>query len=159
MSLSISVDVLGDRVISRRFVRIGRNAADFTEAWDTILDAFEDWTGEQFASDGSFFGTPWEPLTEGTIAQKERERAADPAQALVRSGALALSFLGGPGHVRHVDAGEAEWGSHNPDAMWHHGRQRSASNPVPRRPIFEPDEPRRRWVMNTLQRHVFGGLG
>lgn len=153
------VEVLGDAVISRRFMRVGDNAADLSDAYDVILDAFEDWTGEQFESEGVFFGTPWPELADSTVAQKAREGAAQPAQALVRTGALALSLQGGPGGIRDVGPSEAEWGTRNPNAMWHHGRTRSSSNPVPRRPLFELDEMRRRYVMSVLQRGVFGAGG
>lgn len=153
--MKVRVDVLGDVVLSREFLRVGENARDLSEPFGEILDAFEDWTGEQFDSDGGFFGTPWEPLAESTIARKRREGAADPTQALVHTGALALSLQGGPRGVHEVGPSEAAWGTRDPNAMWHHGRARSADNPVPRRPIFELDEARRRWVMGVLQRGVF----
>lgn len=155
--VTVRVQVLGDTVISRRFLRVAANGQDFTDSWNTILDAFEDWTGEQFATQGDFFGTPWEPLKDDTIAEKERLGVPDPAMALVRGGALALSFQGGPGGVRDVSPDGADWGSRNEDAMWHHGRERSGTNPVSRRPIFEPDEAHRRWVMSVLQRDLFDG--
>lgn len=154
--MRIRVDVLGDVVLNREFLRVGANASDLSGSFDVILDQFEEWTADQFESRGDEFGAPWEPLTVGTIAEKARAGAADPAQPLVRTGALALSFLGGPGGVREVGPDEAEWGTRNPNAMWHHGRVRSADNPVPRRPLFELDEARRRWVFGVLQRGVFG---
>jgi hypothetical protein len=152
----VGVEVLGDTVISRRFLRIGENASDLSDPFRVILDQFEDWTGEQFESEGGFFGTPWAPLADSTVAQKERAGYPQPGQALVATGALALSLQGGPGGVHEVRHDEARWGTTNPNAMYHHGRSRSASNPVPRRPIFELDEARRRWVMGVLQRGVFG---
>lgn len=155
--MRVSMDVLGDVVISRRFLRVSDNAQDLSDPFSEIVDEFPNWVGEQFSSEGDFFGTPWEPLTDETIAQKAREGAADPTQALVRTGALALSLLGGPGGVRHVGPDEAEWGTRSPVAMFHHGRARSSSNPVPRRPIFEPDEAKRRWMMGVLQQHLLGG--
>jgi hypothetical protein len=157
--VKIAVDVLGDVVISRRLMRWGDNAADLSDAFDTIMDAFEDWTGEQFESRGGTFGTPWDPLADSTIASKERAGYSDPEQPLVATGALALSLQGGPGGVRDVGPEEAEWGTRDPNAMWHHGRARSGSNPVPRRAIFEPDEVRRRWIMAQLHRAVFESAG
>lgn len=152
---AVHVDVLGDTVIARQFLRIGEHASDLSPAFEVILQAFEDWTGEQFATEGRFFGTPWDPLEPDTIAAKAREGAAEPEQPLVLTGALALSLQGGPGGVHEVGPGEAAWGTRDADAMWHHGRERSSSNPVPRRPIFEPDEAKRRWMMSVLQRRVF----
>jgi len=156
----VDVDVLGETVLSRRFLRVADNATDFTEPFGTILDEFETWTGEQFESRGQAFGTPWDALADSTIAAKERAGYADPEQPLVATGALALSFQGGPGAVRHIGRDEAEWGTRNPNAMWHQGRARSGSNRVPRRPLFEPDELKRRWMMGVLHRHLFetGGL-
>lgn len=149
-----SVTVLGDKVIARRLLRVGRNGADLTDAWDAIMDQFEDWTIRQFDSRGAFFGTPWEPLEDDTIAAKRRHGAADPDWPLVDYGDLALSFLGGPDHIREAGPSDASWGSKDENAGWHHGRVRSEDNPVPRRPIFELDETKRRWVMQVLQRHV-----
>jgi hypothetical protein len=155
----LQVEVLGDTVLSRRFMRTGENAADLSDSFSVILDRFEEVTGEQFESKGRAMGTPWEPLADSTIKSKARAGAADPTQALVLTGALALSFQGGPGGVHHVGPSEAEWGSRNRNAMWHHGRQRSSDNPVPRRPIFEPDEALRRWMTRVLHEGVFGGGG
>lgn len=153
--MRLTVDVLGDRVLSRRLVRVGENAADLSGAFEVIFAAFEAWTLEQFATAGATFGTPWEPLADSTIESKERAGYADPTQPLVATGALVLSFAGGAGAVREVGPSDAAWGTRNPDAMWHHGRARSSSNPVPRRPIFEPDEARRRWIGSVLHRAVF----
>jgi hypothetical protein len=153
--VKIEVDVLGDVVLSRRLLRVAENAADLSDAFDTILDTFEEWTGEQFDSRGGTFGTPWDPLADSTIESKTRAGYADPEQPLVATGALALSLQGGPGGVHEVGPEGATWGTRNPNAMWHHGRDRSGTNPVPRRPIFELDEIRRRWIMGVLHRSVF----
>lgn len=153
--MRLTVDVFGDRAIDRRFMRIGHNAADLSGAFDEILDAIETWVGRQFETQGAEFGARWDPLTDETIAQKEREGAADPAQALVRTGALFLSLQGGPGGIRDVGREEAAMGSREETMRYHHGRRRSSSNPVPRRTIFEPDEIRRRWMLDVLQRAVF----
>lgn len=153
------VEAFGDVVISRRFLRVGDHASDFSPAFESILDQFEDWTGEQFSSRGAEFGTPWDELTDATIARKSELGAADPEQPLVLTGALALSLQGGPGGVNEVGPEEASWGTRNEDAMWHQGRRRSATNPVPRRPIFEPDEAKRRWITSVLHRGVFESGG
>ena len=153
--LAVHMEVLGDVVLSRRFMRVAENASDLSGPFSTILDAWEDWTGEQFDSEGGTFGTPWEPLADSTIERKAAGGAANPAQILVDTGALALSLQGGPGGVRNVGPDEAEWGTRDPNAMWHHGRDRSSGNPVPRRPIFEPTEAHRRWSISVLQRGVF----
>lgn len=153
--VKLTVEVLGDRVIERRFMRIAGNAADLSGAFDEILDAIETWIGRQFETQGAEFGARWEPLTDETIAEKEREGAAEPAQALIRTGALFLSLQGGPGGIRDVGREDAAMGSREETMMYHHGRRRSSDNPVPRRPIFEPDEIRRRWMLDVLQRAVF----
>jgi hypothetical protein len=153
--VKLTVEVLGDRVIERRFMRTAHNAADLSEAFEEILDAIETWIGRQFDTQGAEFGSRWEPLTDETIAQKAREGAAEPAQALIRTGALFMSLQGGPGGIRDVGREDAALGTREDTARYHHGRQRSASNPVPRRAIFEPDEIRRRWMLDVLQRAVF----
>lgn len=151
----IRFTVLGDEVLTRRLYKIGRNAIDLSDGFDRIFDAFEDWTGEQFATQGAYMGPPWAPLQPATIAEKAREGAANPAQALVRTGALALSLQGGPGGIRRVGPGEARWGSNDPKLGYHHGKMRSASNPVPRRPVFRMDEARQKWITQVLQRELF----
>jgi hypothetical protein len=159
--LETHFEVLGDVVLSRRLLRIADAPGDLSAPFAVIADEWEAWTGRQFESDGGEFGTPWEPLKASTIESKTRAGYAQPEQPLVATGALALSFQGGPGGVRNIFPDLLEWGSRNPDAMWHHGRERSASNPVPRRPIFEPDEAKRRWTIAVLHRAIFeaGGLG
>jgi hypothetical protein len=149
--VKVSVDVLGDVVLSRRFVRIAEQAADFGDAFDTIMDEFEVWWDAQFETRGAAMGTPWEPLAASTIASKQRAGYSEPASPLVATGALRSSG----GSVRRSGPHEAEWGTDDPNAMWHHGRARSGSNPVPRRALFEPDELKRRWMMGVLHRHLF----
>lgn len=151
----ITVDFTGERQVSRMLLGPAERSHDFRRSWDTILDQFEDWIGDQFDTRGDTFGTPWEPLADSTIAQKSRAGYSDPAQPLVATGALALSLQGGPGGFRHVDGESAEFGTHDPNLGWHHGRTRSATNPVPRRPVFELDEERRRWIIDVLARGVF----
>ena len=155
--MKVRVEVLGDVVLSRQFLRVGENAADLSGPFGQIVDHYEDETGRQFETEGRAMGTPWDQLTPGTVASKARAGYTDPTQALVATGALALSLQGGPGGVREVGPSEAAWGTKNEDAMWHHGRSRSPSNPVPRRPIFEPNEALRRWTAKVLQEGVFGG--
>jgi hypothetical protein len=149
--VKVTVDVLGDTIISRRLVRWAENAGDLSDAFDTILDEFEVWWEAQFETRGATFGTPWQPLASSTIAAKTAAGYSDPEQPLVATGALRASG----GSVRHVGAQEAVWGTDDPNAMWHHGRARSSGNRVPRRPLFEPDELKRRWMMDVLHRHLF----
>lgn len=153
--MKLEVSVLGDTVISRRLIRWGDNAADLSDAFDTIMDEFEVWWDEQFQTRGATFGTGWDPLAASTVASKTRAGYADPEQPLVATGAL----RGSGGSIRRSGAEEAEWGTDDPNAMWHHGRHRSGSNRVPRRPLFEPDELKRRWMMDVLHRSVFETAG
>lgn len=155
----ITVDFTGERQVSRMLLAPAEASRDLRRSWDVILDQFEDWTGEQFDTRGATFDTPWEPLADSTIDQKARAGYADPEQPLVATGALFLSLQGGPGGYRHVDGNSAEWGTTNPNLGWHHGRVRSSSNPVPRRPVFELDEAKRRWVVDVLHRGVFRDAG
>lgn len=151
----VTVTFDGERQVSRMLLAPADASRNLGRSWDTILDQFEDWIGEQFESDGRTFGTPWQPLKPATVAAKRKAGYSDPGQALVATGALALSLQGGPGGFRRVDGDSAEFGSHERTLPFHQGRHRSATNPVPRRPVFELDEAKRRWVLDVLRRGVF----
>lgn len=153
--LHVTVDFAGERQVSRMLLAPVAGADNLERSWNLILDKFDDWIADQFDTRGDTFGTPWDPLADSTIEAKTQAGYSDPEQPLVATGALFLSLQGGPGGIRRVDGDSAELGTHNPDLGWHHGRARSGSNPVPRRPVFELDEARRRWVVEILRAGVF----
>lgn len=153
----VTVEVLGDVPIARRLMRVGDNASDLSRSWNLILDDLERDTQKQFATDGRTFGTPWAPLAASTVESKRRKGVANPTKILVETGAMRASFSGGPDHVRRVDGSSAEWGSSDPKVMFHHGRQRGGN--LPRRPIVELDEARRRAIMRVLQEGIFRDAG
>ncbi len=145
-----SVVVLGDDVIAEGFDIVARNVSDLDGAWDAIGDTLTDMIAEQFDSQGAEFGTPWEALKDDTIAAKERAGYSQPTKALVASGAMA-----GSAEVHATDGGLEL--TMDPKVFYHHGEKRSASNPVPRRPVFEITSAVEAYVMTVLQREVFEG--
>jgi hypothetical protein len=155
----ITVTFSGERQVSRMLLAPAKASEDLRRPLNTVLDQFEEWIGDQFETEGRTFGTPWAPLRDATVEAKGKAGYSDPGQALVATGALLLSLQGGPGGFRDVDSDSAEFGSHEDTLAYHHGRQRSATNPVPRRPVFELDEAKRRWVMDVLHRGVFRDAG
>lgn len=138
-------------------MRVGRNAMDLSRSWDLILDDLERDVAKQFATDGRVFGTPWQPLAASTVASKRRKGVADPTKILVETGAMRASFAGGPDHVRRVNGSSAQWGSTDPKVGFHHGRRRGGD--LPRRPIVELDEGRRRAIVRVLQEGLFRDTG
>jgi hypothetical protein len=146
MSLTFSMDLFGDTVISRKLMRVGANSEDYSPAFREIADVWENWTGEQFHTRGSFMGTPWAPLRPATIAHKRRVGAADPTQPLVTTGWLADSLFGsGADGIRDFGPHEMAWGTQVPYGRWQHRT----------RPIFRLDEMRRRATMRMLHEHTF----
>lgn len=145
-----SLVVLGDDVIADGLHLVARNASDLDGAWDAIGDTLEGMIAEQFDSQGAEFGTPWEALKDDTIAAKQRAGYSDPTRALVATGAMAGSV-----EVHATDGGLEL--TMDPKVAFHHGEKRSASNPVPRRPVFEITAAVEAYVMNTLQHEVFEG--
>jgi phage gpG-like protein len=151
--MRVHVEVLGDVVLSRTFLRVGENATDLRPALAAIFRDWEDRVDKQFSSEGSAMGTPWEPLADSTLAQKAA--GGYPPDILIRTGALRASFKGGSDHVSDIRRDGGEWGTTDPKALFHqHGTSR-----MPARPVFKLDEPARREAMRTLQRHIFGADG
>lgn len=147
-----SIVILGDDVIADGLNILARDANDLDDAFDAIGDTLTDMIGQQFDSQGREFGTPWDPLTDDTIAAKERAGYSSPTKALVATGAMAGSV-----DVRTTDDG-LEVTMLQPRTAYHHGEQRSASNPVPRRPVFDWTAALEAYVTTVLQRQVFGGI-
>lgn len=145
-----SVVVLGDDVIADGFNLVARNVSDLSGAWDAIGDTLVDMIAEQFDSQGAEFGTPWDALQDETVEAKQRAGYSQPTKALVASGAMA-----GSAEV-HVSDDGLEL-TMDPKVAYHHGEKRSASNPVPRRPVFEITPAVEAYVMTVLQREVFEG--
>lgn len=150
------VDVLGRPQVQRMLMRPADNSRDFSRSWAVILDEFERLVGEQFDTEGSTFGTPWEGLADSTVAKRG---SAHPI--LDVDGGLRASFTrGGEGHVRRVTGSSAEWGSdlETPTGGWTLGRIHQEGAPmagIPARPIFKLDEQRKRRVVGVLMDGLF----
>jgi phage gpG-like protein len=145
----VTLEVFGDKVLSREFLRTGDNADDLTPAWRRVIPYLHSTVADQFASEGGEMSGGWAPLAPSTLARKTGP------SILVESGALEESLTGmAPGAIRDVSKDELAFGSSVPYGIHH---QRGTSR-MPARKVLQFGGRSRhgREVMRIIQAHIFG---
>lgn len=156
----VRIEVFGVPVLDRLLLRWEANATDLTVPFGEVVETWAGWSKDQFRTRGRAMGTPWVPLKAETIAAKRHAGAKTPTVPLVFQGGLKRGMTGGlrtraDGAVREVGPSEAAFGTRDPVAMYHQGKERSEDNPVPRRVLFELDESKRRATLRIIHRGIF----
>lgn len=111
----------------------------------------------QFATKGSFQGTPWKPLAASTLRQKLRSGGR--RQMLRRSDELFRSFTGRPMGIEDIQQHEAHFGSPLMKAIWHqNGTHRNGKQHIPARPIQKLNNGTRQDIIEAVVKHVMKGI-
>lgn len=104
--LSISFNVHGEQQYARRFQLLADEGKNLREPLSRIRDRLIKSTGEQFLSEGSHGGTPWDPLSREYALWKDHHFPGRPL--LVRTGAMREAFL--VHGTRELTAKKLVWG-------------------------------------------------
>ncbi len=88
----ITMTIAGERQISRGFDILADDARDLRDPLGEVHDHLRGAIGEQFQSEGSHGGAPWEDLSPD-YARDKAERWGDGLPILVASGDMRAAFL------------------------------------------------------------------
>lgn len=108
---------------------------------------------QQFASSGSFLGTPWEANAPGTLARKAREGIPSLNRPMVATGDLQESLSGGKGGRSRVSKSGVSVGTSLYYAIFHISPKRKG---VPARPPVGVNEAQRGAAIAIMERHLMG---
>lgn len=113
--------------VARNLRKLDKNAGDMTSVWRQAGSRIARDNRRQFATKGSFQGTPWKPLAKSTLRQKLRHGYK--RQMLRRTDEMFRSFTGRPMGIELYGPREAHFGSGLQKAVWQqngthmHGKQ------------------------------------
>lgn len=150
MSLEFQISVHGDKLVSRRILRLEDRAIHARPAFEKMGEKLLRHEKRLFASDGASGGPPWAPLAASTIAAKAA-RGQDP-RILRATGALhsSLTDKGDAANIFHADDDGLEFGSRLAYARYHqHGTKR-----MPKRKPLQLNETQKRDLLRILQKHL-----
>lgn len=78
----IEIELRGFDVAEKNLRGFAATMIDLRPFWPLVVPMFIAWMAEQFASEGGWGGSPWAPLAESTLAQKQG------ASILIDTGAM-----------------------------------------------------------------------
>jgi phage gpG-like protein len=152
-NLDVSVQVFGEDVVRRRFLRFADRAEDASEAFRAIVGILERATAANFATRGVAGGSRWRDLKPATRARKRREHL-DP-RILRATGRLYASFFAGPDHIEEISGDTLRWGSRVGYGKYHQSTR--PRRVIPYRPPVRLAEGDKRDVVRELQRAIVEG--
>lgn len=152
--MRLELEAFGEQQFSRDLLRVADNSMDMRPAFDDIHDMFLTVEERQFSTEGAAFSGGWAPLAPATVEYKSRHHL-DPRilHATLRL-RKSLTQRTHPDHVYRASADEMFVGSSVEYGVHHQFGAPRARLPQ-RRPV-EFDEPFKRAIVKTMQRHIFG---
>lgn len=148
------LEVFGDTIISRGFLRGGDRLRDMRPAWHEIHDLLLTEWDTQFATQGGRASGGWAPLAESTV---RRKRAMNMDNGILQRTMRLRDSLTEKGHSDHVlklTKDELVVGSSVPYGPFHQG----GTARMPARPPAALREQAKRGVSSIMHRHAMGAL-
>lgn len=151
-------EVHGDKLVSRRLLRLAGNITDFSPAFEQIADDLRESERDLFNTEGASTGRPWAPLKKHTLDAK-LARHQDP-RILHREGDLERSLTGGhagtaaDNQVVVITPSALAFGSSLPYA----GAHQRGTDRLPKRRPLDLAERHRQQMVKRLQHHAMVGV-
>jgi phage gpG-like protein len=144
MSLELRFSIEGQTQMFRRLEGISMGMKDWTvefaKVGQSLLKTFRD----NFNSQGSLLGSPWDPLSPRTIAQKAK--LGFPLNPLVRTTTMREGFLYKPSNSEVI-----VW---NPTPYFAYHQSIKPRSKLPRRVMMKLDEKRKQTIVKIFQTAV-----
>lgn len=157
MAVEITIEIFGEKAISRRLLRLGERAVDATPAFEAIAGLFYESEKKQFDSEGEWASGGWAPLKQSTIDDKLRASwfGGTSERILQRTGAMmrSLTESDGPFSRQVIGPDFVELESTVPYGKFH---QFGTSKMAMRKPVELPQSVKTSMV-KVLQAWVLGG--
>ena len=143
--------------IARELAKLDSGAKNMVPVWRRIGSWIARDNRRQFATKGSFQGTPWKPLAKSTLQQKLRSGGR--RQPLRKTDKLFRSFTGRPMGIELYGPTEAHYGSPLQTAVWQQrGTFMHGKRHIPPRPIQKLNSSTRRDAIEAVVKHIMRGV-
>lgn len=149
--MNLDVDIIGDKKVLTDLLGLSERAKDARPALRQVRDVMESGIKHQFASQGSYFGTPWAPLKPTTLAKKAQK--GEDLRTLRATGALEASLSGGKGKRRGVTRTSARTGT----SIFYGRFAQSGTKRQPARKIVGMSKADKLRAMEMLETYVIHG--
>jgi hypothetical protein len=149
----LDLDIKGLRESGQMLTDVADRGENMRPAMLRIKELLIAGHAEQFASGGSFLGTPWEANAPGTLARKAREGVSSLQSPMVESGDLMESLSGGKGGRSRVSKSGVSVGTSLFYAVFHINPERKG---MPARPPVGINEAQRATALAIMERHLMG---
>lgn len=154
----MGLTIQGDKTAALRLRNLSHRAKDVRPVWARFGLYLSRQVARQFASRGTWLGTPWRPLTPEYRLQKRRKGFG--SRILVASGELKGSFTGRPMKVERYGVSSAVYGSDLDTAVWHqHGTHHKGKQVNPPRPMLVPNPKMTKFLKRLLKQHLTNTKG
>ena len=142
--------------VKRHMNGIAKRSANVSPVWPRVGSFLSAAERRQFATEGSYLGTPWKPLKASSLASKAR-RGFGGRKILVETGAMRGTFTGRPMAVEQYGGNSAIFGSDNQIAKWQHfGTHRNGKQAIPPRTIMKVTPVLVRGVSDIIAAYILG---
>lgn len=154
----MGMTIKGNKAAALRLRNLSERAENIEPVWARFGLYLSRQVGRQFSSRGSWFGTPWKPLTPQYRLQKRR--SGNGSKLLVSSGELKESFTGRPMKVERYSAKSAIYGSDLDTAIWHqHGTHKDGKQVNPPRPMLVRTPRMSKFLKRLIKQHLTNTKG
>jgi hypothetical protein len=152
-------EIVGNKSVGDRITLVGRRASDLKPVMAELRKLIIEGHKAQFEDHGQKLGTPWPPLSQQTVARKEREGLPD--EPLVATRALQTALAGGAGRSTTVTRSMVRVGVSRSRLFYAifaakgrtQGRGREPARPITGMNVAEGEE-----ALSMIQRFVMEGL-
>jgi phage gpG-like protein len=145
MSYQMNIEVFGDKIVSRKLIRLGQRAQDMGPAWDDVGRDLQKAFERNFRDQGP----GWVPLKPSTIRSRIAQ-GYSPGPILTRSGAYRRAMTSGL--VMHKSPGELIAMAPKVPGQYH----QTGTGKMPARPLKLREQEKRN-IMKILQRVLIEG--
>ena len=144
--LQITLEVFGDKILSRKLSRFGEGVSDFRPAFIFIVEDLRTATVNLFKTEGH---GQWPPLSPKYAAWKKANFSGQP---IMRASDMLYDSLikKGRGGIEEIDKLTMRWGTNVPYARFH---QKGAGH-LPVRRVVHLVEDEKKAIVKQVQRYV-----
>lgn len=154
MGITMTAKSTGD--VSMKLHEMAVRARNPEPAWENVGSYLSAAERRQWATSGSYFGTPWRPLKPDYLLWKAKHGYS--SHILMQTGSLRMSFSSRPMSIEVYNGSSARFGSNHPLAKYHqHGTRRHGKRVNPPRPMMKVTRKVRADVKQILANYVTNG--
>lgn len=155
--MSLSVSAKGGQRTKRKLRGMEARAKNLSPVWPKVGSLIANMNRLQWATDGAYYGTPWQPLSPDYLQWKVSNGYS--GSLLVMTGGMRASFTSRPMRIEQYRGNSAVFGSDYWLAKFHHyGTFRNGKRAIPPRKLMVASERMQSGVAAVIAQYVTDGI-